>query len=225
MKKFTLIELLVVISIIGILSSILLPALKDAREKGISSVCISNLKQSQVQTVLYTDDNADVILMHKSSNPWHGWSGTLYEQNYLKTGDKGNFCPKTQPDLSSSGYLKRHTYGGNFQALYKQTAWANRDWMIYDNTTQNYYKRLRLIPDTSEYIFLGDSVSKWNWDNQQRIVNHSAFGSGDWAPIFTTHNIGKKANAVYADGHAKATTINEWRELTDNSITFDYLDL
>ncbi|MCH2204342.1 MAG: prepilin-type N-terminal cleavage/methylation domain-containing protein [Lentisphaerales bacterium] len=225
MKKFTLIELLVVIAIIGILSSILLPSLSDAREKGISSVCISNLKQSQIQTVLYTDDNQDLILMHNPQSPWYGWSGALLDQNYLKSGDKGNFCPKTQPDLSSSGYLKRHTYGGNFQALYKQTAWANRSWMIYDTSTQNYYKRLNAIPKTSEYVFLADSVSKWNWDTQHRIVNHSAFGSGDWAPIFTTHDVGKKANISYADGHAKTTPISELRDLTDNSITFDYLAL
>ena len=225
MKKFTLIELLVVIAIIGILSSILLPAISDAREKGISSVCISNLKQSQIQTVLYTDDNQEIILMHKSSNPWHGWSGTLYKQNYLKVGDKGNFCPKTQPDLSSSGYLERHTYGGNFQGLHKQTVWNNRNWMVYDATSQNSYLRLTAIPETSEYAFLADSISKWNRDTQQRTVNHSAFGGGDWAPIFTTHNVGKKANVSYADGHVKATPINELRELTDNSITFDYLAL
>ena len=43
--SFTLIELLVVIAIIAILSALLLPALRSAREKGRSIRCVSNLKQ------------------------------------------------------------------------------------------------------------------------------------------------------------------------------------
>ena len=45
MKKFTLIELLVVVAIIGILSSLLLPSLSNAREQTKTAVCLSNLKQ------------------------------------------------------------------------------------------------------------------------------------------------------------------------------------
>ena len=44
-NKFTLIELLTVVAIIGILLTILLPSLSQAREKAYSAVCKSNVKQ------------------------------------------------------------------------------------------------------------------------------------------------------------------------------------
>jgi prepilin-type N-terminal cleavage/methylation domain-containing protein len=56
-NAFTLIELLVVIAIIGVLASLLLPALARTKDQGRNTVCVSQLRQLGLATRLYTDDN------------------------------------------------------------------------------------------------------------------------------------------------------------------------
>lgn len=57
MKKFTLLEMLIVVAIIGILVSILLPALSQAREKAMVAVCQSNISQLGRMCFVYSKDN------------------------------------------------------------------------------------------------------------------------------------------------------------------------
>ena len=69
MKKFTLIELLVVVAIIGILASLLLPALGKSRKKALQAVCVSNLKQLGIAAEMYKDDNDDELVSASQPAP------------------------------------------------------------------------------------------------------------------------------------------------------------
>ncbi|HEY6167888.1 MAG TPA: type II secretion system protein [Verrucomicrobiae bacterium] len=60
---FTLLELLVVIAIIGILASLLLPALAHAKARGERAKCVSNLRQLGIATRLWASD-------HEEKYPW-----------------------------------------------------------------------------------------------------------------------------------------------------------
>jgi prepilin-type N-terminal cleavage/methylation domain-containing protein/prepilin-type processing-associated H-X9-DG protein len=56
-RGFSLVELLVVIAIIGVLSSILLPALAKAKARAQGMYCLNNTKQLTVGWMMYSDDH------------------------------------------------------------------------------------------------------------------------------------------------------------------------
>jgi prepilin-type N-terminal cleavage/methylation domain-containing protein/prepilin-type processing-associated H-X9-DG protein len=78
-RAFTLIELLVVIAIIAILASLLLPALRGARQSANSAVCINNLRQLGAGAQMYWSDYDQHPFPYKTGATnngdiyWFGW--------------------------------------------------------------------------------------------------------------------------------------------------------
>ena len=127
-KKFTLIELLVVIAIIGILASLLLPALGRARKEAKKKICLANQKQFGIGLATYADDNDGVMpygmpnktayagnlsshgqgSMWSDSQDWYAL-GLLEGSNYMNS-PKSYYCPLESDSTNTS---LNGTYGFN----------------------------------------------------------------------------------------------------------------
>ena len=119
-NDFTLIELLVVISIIGILTSILLPSLSNARYAARNALCKNNQKQILIAEYVYSDDNEGRLWATSFGSGWltsetwnnngnpggsfhGGQAGFLVP--YLGEDDSDIYsCPATDYDKTSQFY-------------------------------------------------------------------------------------------------------------------------
>ena len=195
MKKFTLIEVLVVVAIIGILASLLLPTLKNAREKSRAVVCRTNLKQIGQFSYMASDDNGG----YSQSFTWNSNSAATNPSALIHyTGThrldtraykSGLYhCPSIPADAIAHGY--------------DDTSYAiNGNSVIFKFQNANLFNRrgrykFSQISNPSSKIYFSDGRGRttlsdtFNWD--QRLLwrwHGEAYGS---------HG---KANALWFDGH------------------------
>ena len=213
-EVFTLIELLMVITIIVILASLLLPALKSTREKGRQILCASNMKQIGLMTGMYQQDNnlffpqdymadaeAEYRFWPQLLTEYAGKSNEKYKNMVCPNFDVGRFTEKTACSVSNhnnffiyaSGYQFAR-YGYNHLVLGcagNTNGFGCNPAAKTSLTIANVRKPSSLIALTdSSYVFIVPRPTYQYWTN--------------W--IIKTH--GQRVNILFTDGHTDGVSKN-----------------
>lgn len=222
-SNFTLLELLILISIIAILASLLLPALKRARDKSYTTKCSGNLRQIASAAFNYANDSNDFLVPDGIFNRNGNTPGLmknfwfvllkpyLFHKTYrlwLSGNDETWNIPET---------LGGTIYGCPAKKASQQKAMTMRRDISYGiNVTEaqrnlKYWFKLGQIPQSGKRIWFADGYPNLNAqamavsrDWRPTLVHESNWPDPDrttaqWTPV----NHGK-ANSAFLDGHTES---------------------
>ena len=203
-RKFTLIELLVVISIIGILTSILLPSLSKAREKAKFALCTANRDQNYKLMMVAMDENQELLPFFIAGGAangasvavgTHDWAGARQNDGLITNAVASTYsesferimkCPSLDDGIPGSGIGSNGVFDYSFAEAFGGLALNKIETTLTWNGSEMYTP---LILEEDPYQNINESNMTTGFGNSDKL--------GSW------HDFGKKIGYTAIDGHSE----------------------
>ncbi|MBR2427521.1 MAG: prepilin-type N-terminal cleavage/methylation domain-containing protein [Lentisphaeria bacterium] len=186
-QLFTLIELLVVIAIIAILAAMLLPALKEVRDRGAATKCLSNTKQIGFDLRIYTEMYNDYLpSTYDTTLQPRTWYRQLQIHGVV---DKTSYESKTGKVKKSSCYVCPST---------DYEKGVNNGYVGYGMNTHSFSgtpRKITTVKNPSKRCLIADGTYE-RGDGYQITSMTSKYYH------IQRRHAGKTYNTLYVDGHS-----------------------
>lgn len=189
---FTLVELLLVLAIVFIMTSMLLPSLRKAKEQASRIACISNQKQIATGIFMYANDNNELLPQTVVTGTWDDMNWIYQVKGYVSTSNT-YFLDKKLDAVFACRSDKRQAARERFHYAYDSS---------YGFYPPLKNRKLSSLKKPSQVIMIGDYGESGpdtredyypGWLNIYSTTMHTTFASYHY-PVY---------NGIMADGSGK----------------------
>lgn len=197
-KTFTLIELLVTISVIIILLSLLLPALRSTKEKALQITCSNQMKQISVGTFSYINDYNAYFPCTKS--------GVSYAERLIGSSDYVGGHNPVSGYFSGIWVCPKHERPNKNRDSYGFNGFLNWDGYLTPSLVAYKITAVKKSPGSVPMIL--EEV-----DDQIAVIRTSASLEGTNYCTDYPHPQLIRTNVIFVDGHYEEKSQSEWNQL------------